>query len=151
DGMGRCGRTDLKFFVLVSCSWDRPVVNLPANFLTEGIMQFLAGIILLFAPTLATPTNLTGSGSATPTVHLTWTDTNSSESGYEVMKKWPGQQVWTVLPSLPIDAISYDDTNVANNTAYQYTVRAWKKQGSGKIYSNLASQVTVTVPAAVPP
>lgn len=74
------------------------------------------------APELEMPENLVakvGRGVIT----LTWTDTNTGESGYQVLRCEAGGTL-TPLATLAANTAKYADTAVTSGTTYQYQVRA---------------------------
>lgn len=74
------------------------------------------------APELEMPENLAakvGRGVIT----LTWTDTNTGESGYQILRAQTGGSL-TVLATLGANSARYADTAVTSGTTYQYQVRA---------------------------
>lgn len=73
-------------------------------------------------------------------VNLTWTDNNSSETGYQVYRKdsSPGSTYSLVATTSP-DATSYLDNTVAQNTLYYYKIRTV----NGSTASGYTSEVQV--------
>lgn len=86
------------------------------------------------ATTPAGGLNPPGSLSATPVsntqINLTWTDTNSDETGYQVERSPNGYDSWTTLATTAANATSYASTSLSSGTRYHYQVKAVKSGGS---------------------
>lgn len=76
------------------------------------------------APTLTTPTDLVAVAVSASQVDLTWTDTNDSETGYEIERSLDGSTGWTLIETVNADVVSYSDIELLAQTSYFYRVRA---------------------------
>jgi hypothetical protein len=96
----------------------------------------------------AAPTGLAASSLDQLTVDLSWTDNSAFEDGYEVQRS-DDDGVWSVIASLPKDAVGYHDAGVSTDAWYQYLVRA-KKDGGFSPGSNYASIALGNAPPPAP-
>lgn len=87
---------------------------------------------------LVAPQNLTASAGK-GVIKLTWTDSNTLETAYEVLRGTTSDGNFESLAALPANATSYSDTSVGRGTKYFYQVRALK--------GNVAGPVSATVSA----
>lgn len=78
-------------------------------------------------PELECPTDLVAVASLGQ-VDLTWTDTSTGETGFEVWRFNPTTSVWTLIAVLGPNATSYSDTSVGEGAGYCYRVRAYLAQ-----------------------
>jgi hypothetical protein len=94
----------------------------------------------------ATPTGLSAQASACNRVNLTWTDNSGNEEGYRIYCGSAG------IGTVGANVTSYTDDAVSENTAYSYTVRAYRSYFESSA-SNSASVTTPAccVPSDVPP
>jgi titin len=88
------------------------------------------------------PAGLTGMGSSTTQVNLTWTD-SATETGYRIDRSVDGR-TWYVMTTLPANTTSYSNTGLAAGYAYAYRVRAINAGG----VSAPAAVTVMTLPAA---
>ncbi len=86
------------------------------------------------------PTGLGASASGSSQVNLTWTDTASDETGYEVERSTNGS-TFSTAATLGANAESYSDTGRSAGTTYWYRVRAVNGGGASG-YSNTANATT---------
>jgi hypothetical protein len=89
---------------------------------------------------------LTGTAVAATVQHsvtLTWTESTSSVSGYNVYRSTQSGAGYTVLNSSLVTSESYIDSTVTGGTTYYYVVTAVSSSGVESAYS---SQVTAVVP-----
>lgn len=90
------------------------------------------------APELEVPENLAakvGRG----VINLTWTDTNTGESGYQVLRAVAGGAA-TVLANLPANATKFADQAVVSGTTYEYRVRALRDGTFGPVSSPVSAK-----------
>jgi hypothetical protein len=80
------------------------------------------------------PTNLTAaSGTASGTKQLTWTDTSSNETGFEIYRKsgaCSSTSSWAKVATLSANKTSWTDTSLTSGSSYSYKIRAYKKSGA---------------------
>lgn len=87
----------------------------------------------------AAPTLLTAVIQAGPQVNLSFTDNAADETGFVVERAANGGQ-FVQIATLPVNTVTYADTNVATGNTYNYRVAA--VNGSGQSgYSNVATAV----------
>lgn len=73
-----------------------------------------------------------------------WNYTHTTETGFKIERApaGPTQWVtWTQITTVPWNTKRYTDTGLANNTQYQYRMRAYNGSGDSP-YSNVMSKVT---------
>lgn len=98
------------------------------------------------------PTNLNFTNAVStqvpPSSSLTvnWSDNANNETNYIVERSNDGTN-FTVIATLPADAISYNDTGLTPNTQYYYRVKAINAIESS-VYTSNASVTTPPVPSA---
>jgi len=81
------------------------------------------------APPVA-PTNLVATPSGFSQIHLTWTDNATTETGFEVERSTTGiGGTYSLVTTLGVDAVSYDDLNRSPAAEYCYRVRAINGSG----------------------
>ena len=92
---------------------------------------------------LPTPTSLTASLGATYNViNLSWTDTSTNETGFEVQRK-ASTGDWVKIATTSANATTYQDANALPGTTYSYRVRAVNAVATSA-FSN--STATLTTP-----
>lgn len=89
----------------------------------------------------AAPSNLSAQATSCNQVTLYWTDNSGNEEGYKIYRN--GSYVGQV----GMNATSYQDTGLSENTTYSYYVRAFR----GSIESDTSNTVNVTTPTCAPP
>ena len=97
-------------------------------------------------PPLA-PSGLVATGTSETTISLGWSDNASTETGYRV-ERLPGpagQNSFTTIASLGIDATSYNDTGLIADSTYDYRVAAVNNSGDSGFAT--ASGTTQAPPA----
>jgi FtsP/CotA-like multicopper oxidase with cupredoxin domain len=110
------------------------------------------------APTVpANPTNLTATPQAGPQVSLTWTDNATTETGF-VVERCTGVNCGNVLtnfaqiatpgPGKNTGSVTYVDITVTAGNTYSYRVKAINGAGSSVAYTNIATAIVPTIPAA---
>jgi len=71
------------------------------------------------------PTGLVATATSFSQVHLAWADNASNETGYEVERSTTGiGGAYSLVTTLGVDAVAYDDLNRSPATEYCYRVRA---------------------------
>ncbi|MCZ6872323.1 MAG: fibronectin type III domain-containing protein [bacterium] len=107
-------------------------------------MNNTADTIAAFRLTTTTPptapTNLSAVTISYDQIDLSWNDTASEESGFQVEQSLDNL-AWSVVASLSANATSYSDTGLTSSTAYFYRVRAYNGAGNSD-YSNIDSSTT---------
>ena len=94
--------------------------------------------------TLANPADFNATYVGGHGVKLSWADTNTAETGYEVWKSVDGVR-WTMVKTLAADSTAWTTTNDnAYGKSYQWKVRAVNK------YSRAVSSFTIVLSTAIP-
>jgi Abnormal spindle-like microcephaly-assoc'd, ASPM-SPD-2-Hydin len=126
--------------------WFKPTVKGPAS-----------GTVNILSANLSSPATMSLSGdgaNSTPgppppppavqhTVHLTWSPSSSSVSGYRVYRSLTAGGGFQPITGSLVNALLYDDDTVASGTTYFYTVTAVDLSGLESTDSN---QVTAVIP-----
>lgn len=92
----------------------------------------------------AKPTDFSAVAAAYNIVDLAWQDKSNNETGFEIYRKAPGDDDFTILTRTDANATSFSDSSVAGSTQYAYRLRAVNDIGE----SGFTSDVSVTTPAA---
>lgn len=95
---------------------------------------------------LIAPSNLTAFGYSSTQIQLQWQDNSANETGFEIERR-TGSGAFNLIRTVPADRTSFLDGGLAPETIYTYRVRA-AGPGGPSAYSNTASAVTLSVPAA---
>lgn len=89
---------------------------------------------------LEVPGGLTASAASTTEIDLGWTDTSSSEDGFQIERRTAAGS-FSALATVGANVTSYADTGLAASTTYTYRVKAVNGEGTSG-YSNEASATT---------
>ena len=100
-----------------------------------------------FDPTSA-PTGLAATPFSSTQINLRWTDAATNETGYRISRRLTSGTVWTDLPPLPSNTISYISTGLVAATGYTYRVSAIAPGGA--LVSNGDVSATTFAVTAVP-
>jgi len=100
---------------------------------------------------LVAPTALTAAASSSSSIHLTWQDTNTRETGYSVERSLAATSGFSQIATLASKTQQYDDNTAAAATTYYYRVRAFGRKGLVSTYSNVANATTPALPDTTPP
>jgi hypothetical protein len=113
-------------------------------------MDFDRSVSATFAANCpAAPTWLRVSTVSQTRLDLLWQDNSTNESGFKVERKEGCCGPWTLLPSAPANATTYQSTGLKCGTTYAY--RVWAFSGgceSAKTNEAAAATSACTVPAA---
>ena len=88
----------------------------------------------------AAPTNLTASAPSCGQANLAWSDNSGNEEGYKIYRGG------SLIATLGSGITSYQNTGLIGNTAYSYTVKAYR----GSIESDVSNTANVTTPSCGP-
>lgn len=97
-----------------------------------------------------TPGNVQAVALNAAQIRVSWTDTNTNESGYRVERKTGGPTSTNAFAEIRVtgvNATSITDSGRTPGTTYTYRVRAFSSAGTS-VYSSLASATTPRLPAA---
>ena len=121
--------------------WVRLLLLIP-------VLHLVSDVVRGAGPVPDPPANLAANAVSASQINLSWTETNTSETGYLVERSLSQLTGFVEIADLPRDSVSYQDLGRAEGTRYYYRVRAYK-QDSFSPYSNTADATTPqTVPAA---
>ncbi|QOV88077.1 fibronectin type III domain-containing protein [Humisphaera borealis] len=95
---------------------------------------------------VATPSGLAVTATSHDAVSLSWTDNSGAETGQRIERSTDGGNTWSALVTVAVDAVSYSDTTVSEDTAYSYRIVALV----GEAESNGSAADDVTTPLAMP-
>jgi hypothetical protein len=99
------------------------------------------------APTLTAPTNLAATASGGQ-VALTWTDTNSTETGYVVQRSANGS-AFADYATVSADSAAYVDTGVSAGSSYSYRVLATDETTRSAASNTAAVTLAPTTPVSL--
>lgn len=95
----------------------------------------------------AAPSNLAATAVSSTQINLTWTDSDTSETGFKIERcAGDGCIDFAQIATVGANVSSYSNTGLTASTSYSYRVRAYNNAGSSD-YSNTATAVTQAVPA----
>lgn len=89
----------------------------------------------------AAPSSLSAQTASCSQINLYWTDNSGNEEGYNIYRN--GSYVGQV----GMNATSYQDTGLSENTSYSYYVKAFR----GSIESDASNTVNISTPSCAPP
>lgn len=87
------------------------------------------------------PGNLNATAISQSRIDLSWSDNSDNEDGFIVERAPAGSGNWSQLASLNANTVSYSDSNLSCETAYDYRVAASHSNGNSA-YSTTASATT---------
>jgi hypothetical protein len=91
--------------------------------------------------THAPPTDLIATAVSASAVSLSWEDNSALESGYEIWRKIPEDENYSLVTTVAADETTHTDNKLAASTVYEYVIRAISTN-SGSDFSNQASATT---------
>ena len=99
----------------------------------------------------AAPMDLAAAAASSSQINLTWTDSDSTESGFKIERcTGTGCSDFTQIGTVGVNVTSYSNTGLTASTSYSYRIRAYNGAGDSD-YSNLASAATPAIPIPNPP
>jgi hypothetical protein len=98
---------------------------------------------------LVAPSSLAVSVISDSDAALTWVDTSSSESGFEIWKKEGNAGTWQKLTTVGTNITSYTDKGLSQNTTYYYKVRSYIN--TSNIYSDFSNEASTIIAVIAPP
>ena len=96
-------------------------------------------------PVPGAPSSLTATAISSYQINLAWSDTNTTEIGFEIQRSPLTNGNWSQLTTVATNVLSYSDTTVAPGTKYYYRVRAYNVGGNSS-FSNTANTTTPAIP-----
>jgi carboxypeptidase T len=99
----------------------------------------------------AVPTNLAAAAASSSQINLTWTDSDTTESGFKIERcTGAGCSDFAQIGTAGANVTSYANTGLTASTSYSYRIRAYNGAGDSD-YSNMASAATPAIPLPKPP
>jgi hypothetical protein len=95
------------------------------------------------AGTLLNPTGLIATAVSQTSVSLRWQDRSAIETGYQVYRASDATGSYSLIATLPANAVTYRDTKLAEGTNYYYVVQAVDGANLSN-YSNVLAVTTYT-------
>lgn len=95
-----------------------------------------------------TPAGLQATASSPTQVNLTWQDTSTNESGFQIERHGGSDSTFSLIATVAANTISYSDTTALANTIYTYRIRGFNLTGPSS-YSAEASVTTPATPTAL--
>ena len=110
--------------------------------------------LLVLTPVLSAaqlnPPSLSATAASTSQINLTWTDPNTSESGYQVERSLSSTTGFVLVTTTAANVRSFSNSGLASNTTYYYRARALGNGNNSSSYSNVASARTLAVTGTAP-
>ncbi|UCE78852.1 MAG: S8 family serine peptidase [Nitrospiraceae bacterium] len=91
------------------------------------------------------PTGLLATPVSDTQINLAWIDNSFAEESYNVERAGP-EGVFQEIATTGIDSTTFSDAGLAQETQYQYRVRAFNAQTGHSMYSNEAAAITLSSP-----
>ena len=98
---------------------------------------------------LTTPTGLAASCIDGQNIKITWKDTTTKETGFEIWRKVGTSGSWELYTTMGRNAISFVDTSISAQNSYSYKIRA--KINDNVVYSDYSNEVTIWASANIAP
>lgn len=98
-------------------------------------------LILTVLSTPAAPTNLNAVTASSSAISLTWNDSSTNETGFEIERKTGASGTWALISTVASNVVFYQNTGLSQATAYYYRVRAVGTAG-GSGYSGESAAAT---------
>ena len=95
------------------------------------------------------PTHLTATATSSTRIRLTWKDTSSNESGFQIERSTSGG-AFTLLTTVAPNVTAFSSRGLTPSTTYSYRIRAVNATGHSA-FTAVASATTPAVPTPPPP
>jgi hypothetical protein len=95
-----------------------------------------------------TPAGLLASAASPTQVNLSWQDTSSNESGFQIERRGGSDGSFSSIATVGVNTNRYSDNTALANTLYTYRIRAFNVTGPSS-YSSEASVTTPATPTAL--
>ena len=96
--------------------------------------------------TPSAPTGLVATSLSYNQIGLTWADTSTVETGFEIWRSTSSNTGFAIINTVGVNAVAYTDSTAAASTKYYYEVRAIGQYGQSA-YSAIANATTKALPA----
>jgi titin len=90
---------------------------------------------------LLTPTGLNAAAASSTQINLSWSDTNTAETGFKIERKTGATGAYAQIATTGANVTTYSNTGLTAATIYYYRVRAYNGSGNSN-YSNEANATT---------
>ena len=100
--------------------------------------------------TLSPPTNVTATAVSSSQINLSWTDNETTESAYLVMRSNSSGGTYSTIATLAANSTSYSNTSLAASTTYYYKIVV-QDAGSNTASSGVVSATTSSGGSSNPP
>jgi hypothetical protein len=96
------------------------------------------------------PSGLTTAVVSSSQINLTWVDTSTNETGFNVERATATAGPWTTIATTGSNVVAYSSTGLASSTTYYFRVRSFNTAGSSAYTPvvTATTQTTATLPAA---
>jgi hypothetical protein len=130
----------------MAASWETP--SSPTTFVTIPSSAW-GDAPVVDGPTPTVPNNLVATSLSYNQIGLTWADTTTIETGYEVWRSTSSTSGFAIVNTTGANVTSFTDGTVAPNTTYYYEVRAIGQNGQSAFsaVANATSKPLPTVPS----
>ncbi len=92
---------------------------------------------------LTPPSNLIANGFSVNSIHLNWTGSSDTRTGFEVWRSTSPVGTFSLLNTVGANVTAYTDSSLPANSTYFYEVREAVSGGQFSAYSNIAGGSTV--------
>ncbi|HXB33105.1 MAG TPA: fibronectin type III domain-containing protein [Puia sp.] len=127
----------------LTVSWQTPSSG--TNFVT--IPGSAWGDAAVAGPVPVAPTNLVANALSYNQIGLTWADTSTIETGFEIWRSTSATSGFGIVNTVAANSTSFTDGTAAPSTPYYYEVRAIGQYGQSA-YSAVANATTPALPPA---
>jgi hypothetical protein len=98
--------------------------------------------------TLPAGTTLTATTVSGSQIRLNWVNI-AGESGYHIERSPDGSSDWTLIATAAVNAVTYTDTALTNDTPYYYRVTAYNTSGSGATSAVMTARTQLAAPTGL--
>ncbi len=103
----------------------------------------------LLGPTLTAPTNISATAASYNQINLSWTDNESSETGYIVERSTSASGPFSTIANLGTNSTAFSDTGLNQLTTYYYKISV--TDGSNTAAGDIVSATTPSDGTPTPP
>jgi uncharacterized protein (TIGR03437 family) len=125
-----------QYRIRAECDWGYSAFSATAN-ATVPVAQLMP------------PANVHAVAASQTQINLTWTNTNTSATRFQIERKTGTAGTYSMIATAPSTATGYQDTSVLPNTSYSYRMRSESASGLSA-YSNEATATPLQGISAAP-